>query len=166
MSTTTNPVFTIVEDLGDDRRLCKPREGDLRGFPTRCVIHNYLREAYPWARQISVGTSTIRIHDYRCAHNPEGKVGKCDQCTGRRLEWATPLPAAEAIRAFDRGEDPIFPAFELRESEAVVVPAGQDKLKKRESMKKYREEVKNGQRKPNHKSAKALARARSNRRKG
>jgi len=160
------PLAVLFDDDSEDRRLCQPIEGDVRGDPARCVIERVVRESLPWAQHITVGRKTIRLYDYRCPHNPDGRVGKCDVCVGRRLEWATPLPAAEAIRFFDKGGNPIFPRFILREDEARVVPATQDKVKKRKAQAKYLREVAAGTRTVNHKSAKALARAKSNRRKG
>ena len=94
MAVRAKPLVVLVEDEDDDLRLCRPQPGDVRKDPMKCVVAHYLHNTYPWAKHISVGTQTIRMFDYRCKHNPEGKLGGCDQCVGRRLDWATPLVAA------------------------------------------------------------------------
>lgn len=156
--TTTVPAY--------DTRVCVPSASDVRRDPARCVIKNYIQRLLPWARHITVGARTIRLYDYRCEHNPEGKVGGCAECSGRCLEWATPRTAAKAIRDFDRGKVPTFPAFRLREDEAEIRQDDQDKRRKRAADKVYRARVNAGEIKPNKRSAKAKARAMSDRRKG
>lgn len=163
-TTRRSRVVTIVEDDPAQRTLCRPLPGDVRKDPRKCVIHNVIKGTYPWAKRITVGVRTIRMFDYRCIHNPAGKEGKCALCPGKCLEWATPLVAAKAIEAFDRGEDPVFPSFELRENEAIVVPALQDKVQKRRVQRQYIEDVKAGRRVPDSKSPQALAAAKRQRR--
>ena len=57
-----------------DTRACLPQVKDERGEPARCVIANHVRKQHPWAKHVSVGVRTIRVYDYRCPHNPEGKA--------------------------------------------------------------------------------------------
>lgn len=163
MTAKTTKLVKIVEE---DLRACRPKEGDVRKNPRRCVIHNHLVEEYPWARRVSVGTKTIRVYDYRCPHNKTGAPGGCDKCVGKRIEWATPLAHARAIKEFDAGNDPEFPPLNLNMNDAIEVPATQDKLKKRAANKKYNAEISTGERTPNKMSRRALGRAMSNRRKG
>lgn len=158
-------VVTIIED-DDDSRLCKPRPGDVRKDPGKCVISNLVREIYPWAKSVTAGKQTVKMYDYRCPHNPEGKISTCHTCGRKCLTWATPLVWAKAIKAFDEGEDPVFGRVELRMNEAVVVHPKQNLAKKAASSKKYREEKAAGTRVPNKQSGRAKARAKSNRRKG
>lgn len=147
-------------------RVCTPNPDDVRKDPMRCVITHHIQRILPWARHVSVGTRTIRVWDYRCKHNPDGKLGACARCPGRCLVWATPLTAVRAIKDFDRGLNPTFTAFKLREDEADVVAQNQDKLRKRRASVDYRLRVASGQQIVNHRSAKAKARAMSDRRKG
>jgi hypothetical protein len=162
---TTTTTLTSGRDAAD-LPTCTPTPADERGEPGRCVIANLVKNQIPWARHVTVGTATIRFYDYRCEHNPEGRTGGCDGCPGRCLELATPLAAADAIRAFDRGEDPVFPKFTFRPEEARVIAARQDPVRKAQIMRTYREEVATGLRKVNHLSARAKARAKSKRRRG
>lgn len=164
MSVTATITYTPRDTA--DSAVCRPAPDDVRGDPHRCVIAHYLAGRYPWMKSITAGLKTIRVYDYRCAHNPEGKQGRCSKCPGRCLVWATPLPVADAIRRFDRGEDPEFPPFALREDEARVMLSRQDPVKKRQAMKRYRGLVIAGEHKPNKRSAKAKGRDMSNRRKG
>lgn len=115
---TKSPELVEFEPAAE--RVCKPRPNDVRKDPTRCVIHNHIKEELPWARHVSVGVRTIRLYDYRCEHNPDGLVGKCKECPGVRLVWATPLSAAKAIKEFDAGGDPEFPRIVLRLADAVI----------------------------------------------
>lgn len=149
-----------------DTRVCRPGPEDVRGDPARCVIARHIERQHPWAKHVSVGVQTIRVWDYRCEHNPEGKCYRCALCPGRKLVWSTPQTAARAIRAFDKGGAPEFPAFKLREDEAEVVAATQDRVRKRRSGVIYRERVVSGELQVNHRSPKAMARAKSDRRKG
>lgn len=131
---------------------------DVPGDPMNCVIAREIKRQFPWARHVTVGRKTIRLYDYRCPHNPEGLVGVCSECPGRKLVWATPLRAAQAINDFDRTGEAEFPVFHLREEEAQIIPATQDKARKRQAMAEYRVAVMTGERKPKTKSAKARVR--------
>lgn len=148
--------FEVIES-GDD---------DVPKDPARCAIKNYIARQIPWARHITVGMETIRLYDYRCVHNPEGLVGKCARCPARCLVWATPLRVRQAIKEFDAIHHAVFPAFTLRFEEAQLVPATQDRVRKRQSMDAYRQAIADGEHKPVRRTAKAKARAMSVRRHG
>jgi len=143
---------------------CHATSDDIPWDPRDCVIAHYIERMWPWAHYVSVGRRTIQVYDYRCPHNPAGKVGACAECPGRCLRWATPLRVLQAIEEFDATGDAEFPAFTLREDEAREVPAAQDKVKKRQAMAAYRAEVASGERKPHKRTAKAKARSMSRRR--
>lgn len=149
-----------------DARECVSTPDDVPGEPAKCVIAHHVRKIMPWARHITVGERTIRVYDYRCEHNPDGKMADCDKCAGRCLVWSTPQTAKRAIKKYDREGFATFPAFKLREDEAEVLPARQDRLRKREQSRRRRERIAAGEHKPNKVSGKAKARAMSDRRKG
>jgi len=158
---TTTPTTATYETYA-----CMAADNDNRRDPGRCVVANHIRDLYPWAKHVTVGKKTIKVYDYRCEHNPTGQIGKCDLCPGRALRFATALPLAKAITEYDRGGDPVFPRVQLREDEAEILPATQDKVRKREAMREYHRRVQSGEHVPNKRSAKAKARIKSNRRKG
>lgn len=137
--------------------------GDVPRDPGNCVVANYLRETVPWMRNITVGRVTISAYDYRCPHNPLGLKGRCPDCPGRALTWATPLPVAKAIMEFDRTGDAQFPKFRLREDEAIVHRT-QDKQRKREASRTYADRIAAGEHVPVRRSRKAMAEARADRR--
>lgn len=113
-----------------------------------------------WMKHIRVGLLSITVWDYRCEHNPEGKLGGCARCTGRKLKWATPAVLHSPIKHFDStGETTVFPAFELRTDEAEVIPEGQDLVAKRAAMTAYRAAVVSGEHKVNHRTIKAQRRS-------
>lgn len=141
-------------------------EEDIPGDPYHCAVRNLIRKEIPWARHISAGLRTIKVYDYRCPHNEDGKVGGCDDCPGRCLEWATPLSLVKAMKELDRtGTLPLFSSIQLREEEARVVLAAQEKQRKREAQRRYVAAVEAGSVKPRKRTEREKARAKRQRRK-
>ena len=134
------------------------------GNPHDCPYARDIRHRYPWAKHVKVGTKTISFYDYRCPHNPDGKLGGCSECPGKKIMLATPLAAAEAIRTYDRTGTAEFPPLTVRMEEARIVPATQDKRRKRIAQAVYQTQVAAGVRKPQKKTARAKGRAMARRR--
>jgi hypothetical protein len=137
--------------------------GDKRYDPAHCVMANAIRKAHPWAKNPTVGRETIRVYDYRCEHNPKGIRGKCGECPGRCLVWATPLRVRQAIQEFDRTGAATFPAFVLREDEAQIT-ARQDRGRKQRVQTAYNRAVAAGDRTPRKRTARDKERAKKARR--
>lgn len=153
MSTLDTRIGVVTSDVSD-----------IPHDPRDCAVAHEIERQLPWAHYVSVGLQTINLWDYRCEHNPQGKIAGCDRCVGRELTWATPLRVAQAIKEFDRNGFATFPAFALREDEARVVPSRQDKMQKRQKMNQYNADVRAGIVKPQRKTAKAKARTKAVRR--
>jgi len=131
-----------------------PTYGDEQNDPAHCVVANAIRDLYPWAKSVKVGKGEITLYDYRCEHNPEGKVGGCDECVGHGYSYHTPEEVRDCLDAFDDGKDCVFPSINLSRPE--VKEAAQDRQRKRAAMDDYRERIAAGVHKPNHRSPQSI----------
>jgi hypothetical protein len=131
-----------------------PRGDDQREDPAHCVIANAIRETIPWAKSVKVGKQKITVYDYRCEHNPEGKLGGCDECVGRGYAYDTPEEVADCLTEFDESGDCVFPAIDLGNPKVKV--SAQDRQQKRAAMVDYRERIAAGSHKPNPRSNQSI----------
>ena len=127
-----------------------PEGDDMRDDPAHCVIANAIRAIYPWAKSVKVGKQQITLYDYRCEHNPEGRVGGCDECTGHGYAYDTPQSVTDCLTAFDDDGDCVFPAIDVGVAEVKL--SAQDRQRKRMAMADYKERIEAGVHKPNHRS--------------